>query len=66
VARDKVSLDIFCLKDECLADGDDPQAPEAMEQEIVEDLETALEQFRLTAEDLNGSTADGVLERDRC
>ena len=66
VARDKVSLDIFWLKDESLADGDSLQAPEVIAQQIVEDLEAALEQFRLIAADLNGSTADVVSGHDRC
>ena len=58
VARDKASLDIFWLKDESLADSDNLPPPEVIAQEIVEDLEAALEQFRLIAGDLNGATAD--------
>jgi type I restriction enzyme M protein len=53
VARDKASLDIFWLKDESLADGDNLPPPEVIAQEIVEDLEAALEQFRLIAGDLS-------------
>ncbi|MBI4754296.1 MAG: SAM-dependent DNA methyltransferase [Betaproteobacteria bacterium] len=56
VARDKASLDIFWLKDEALADSDNLPAPQIIAQEIVEDLEAALEQFRLIATDLNGGT----------
>ena len=56
IARDKASLDIFWLKDESLADSDNLPAPEVIAQEIVDDLEAALEQFRLIAEDL-GSKA---------
>ena len=52
VARDKASLDIFWLKDESLADSDSLPAPEVIAQEIVDDLEAALEQFRLIAADL--------------
>ena len=52
VARDKASLDIFWLRDESLADSDNLPAPEVIAQEIVEDLEAALEQFRLIAGDL--------------
>ena len=52
VARDKASLDIFWLKDESLADSDNLPPPEVIAQEIVEDLEAALEQFRLIAGDL--------------
>jgi type I restriction enzyme M protein len=55
VARDKASLDIFWLKDESLADSDNLPPPEVIAQEIVEDLEAALEQFRLIAGDLSTS-----------
>jgi type I restriction enzyme M protein len=57
VARDKASLDIFWLKDESLADSDNLPPPEVIAQEIVDDLEAALEQFRLIAGDL-GATAN--------
>ena len=56
IARDKASLDIFWLRDESLADSDNLPAPEVIAQEIVEDLEAALEQFRLIAADLNSSS----------
>ena len=52
VARDKTSLDIFWLKDDSLADSDSLPAPGVIALEIVEDLEAALEQFRLIAGDL--------------
>ncbi len=55
VARDKASLDIFWLKDESLADSDSLPAPEVIAQEIVDDLEAALEQFRLIAADLGAA-----------
>ena len=54
VARDKAGLDIFWLRDESLADSDNLPTPEVIAQEIIEDLEAALEQFRLVASDLNG------------
>lgn len=57
VARDKASLDIFWLKDESLADSDNLPPPDVIAQEIVEDLEAALEQFRLIAEDLKAGEA---------
>ncbi|MGH6627900.1 MAG: type I restriction-modification system subunit M [Burkholderiaceae bacterium] len=57
VARDKASLDIFWLKDESLADSDNLLAPQVIAQEIVEDLEAALEQFRLIAGDLGADLA---------
>ncbi|MCA3044588.1 MAG: N-6 DNA methylase, partial [Rhodocyclaceae bacterium] len=52
IARDKASLDIFWLKDDSLADSDNLPPPDVIAQEIVEDLEAALEQFRLIAGDL--------------
>jgi type I restriction enzyme M protein len=58
MARDKASLDIFWLRDESLTDSANLPAPEVIAQEIVEDLEAALEQFRLIAADLNGSATD--------
>jgi type I restriction enzyme M protein len=53
IGRDKASLDIFWLRDDTLADSDNLPEPEVIAQEIVEDLEAALEQFRLIAGDLN-------------
>ena len=52
IARDKASLDIFWLKDDSLEDSDNLPAPGILAAEIVEDLQAALEQFRLIAEDL--------------
>jgi len=52
IVRDKTSLDIFWLKDDSLADSDNLPAPEVIAQEIVEDLQAALEQFKLIAGDL--------------
>lgn len=49
IARDKTSLDIFWLKDDSLADSDNLPAPEVIALEIVEDLQAALEQFKLIA-----------------
>jgi type I restriction enzyme M protein len=60
IARDKASLDIFWLKDDSLADSDNLPPPEVIAQEIVDDLEAALEQFRLIAGDLNGEAAETV------
>jgi type I restriction enzyme M protein len=54
--RDKASLDIFWLKDEALADSDNLPAPEVIAQEIVDDLEAALEQFREVLTDLRPGT----------
>mgnify|MGYP000724009107 CR=1 FL=1 len=58
VARDKTSLDIFWLKDDSLADSDNLPAPGVIAQEIVEDLQAALEQFRLIAADMT----EGAIE----
>ena len=52
IARDKASLDIFWLKDDSLEDSDSLPTPGVLAAEIVEDLQAALEQFRLIAEDL--------------
>ena len=46
VARDKTNLDIFWLKDESLEDTENLPPPEVLAQEIVEQLEAALEEFR--------------------
>jgi type I restriction enzyme M protein len=54
VARDKASLDIFWLKDDSLEDSANLPNPDIIAQEIVDDLEAALEQFRLIANDLGG------------
>jgi type I restriction enzyme M protein len=61
VARDKASLDIFWLRDESLSDSDNLPAPEVIAQEIVEDLEAALEQFMLIVGDLEAK-ADSIEE----
>ena len=52
IARDKASLDIFWLKDESLEDSDNLPAPGVILRDIVEDLEVALEQLKLIAEDV--------------
>jgi type I restriction enzyme M protein len=58
IARDKLSLDIFWLKDDSLADSDNLPAPDVIAAEIVEDLEAALEQFREIAGDLAPETLE--------
>ena len=50
--RDKVSLDIFWLKDESLEDTENLPEPDVLAQEIMENLEAALEQFSSIYEDL--------------
>ena len=43
--RDKLSLDLFWIKDQSLTDTDSLPAPDVIAQEIADDLEAALEQF---------------------
>ena len=57
INRDKASLDISWLKDESLEDSENLPAPDVLAQEIVEDLEAALEQFREIAADLGNDPA---------
>jgi type I restriction enzyme M protein len=47
-----VNLDIFWLRDESLEDTENLPDPDILAEEIMEDLEAALEQFRLIAADL--------------
>ena len=54
IQRDKVSLDIFWLKDESLEDSENLPDPDVLAGEIVENLEAALEQFSSIYEDLGG------------
>ena len=51
--HDKASLGIFSLRDERPEESDNLPDPDVLAQEIVEDLEAALEQFREIAADLN-------------
>jgi type I restriction enzyme M protein len=53
--RDKVSLDIFWLKDESLEDSENLPAPDLIAGEIAEDLRAALEQFEEITNDLSES-----------
>jgi len=50
--RDKVSLDVFWLKDESLEDSANLPAPDVIAAEIAEDLQAALDQFAQIAADL--------------
>ena len=49
VARDKINLDIFWLKDDTLDDPDLLPPPDEIAAEIVENLEAALDRFRKAA-----------------
>jgi len=55
VARDKANLDITWMKDDSLEDGSNLPEPDVIAREIVEDLESALEQFKLILADLEPS-----------
>ena len=50
--RDKVSLDLFWLRDESLEDGQDLPDPDVLATQIADDLQAALEQFTSIAEKL--------------
>jgi type I restriction enzyme M protein len=52
LARDKVNLDIFWLRDESLEDSANLPNPDVLATEIVEDLRSALAQFESIAEEL--------------
>jgi len=52
IARDKASPGSFWLRDDALADSNNLPPPDVIAPEIVDDLEAALEQFRLIAADL--------------
>jgi type I restriction enzyme M protein len=52
VARDKAKLDVFWVRDESLEETANLPEPEVLAADVVEDLESALEQFRLIVEDL--------------
>lgn len=58
LARDKVNLDITWLRDPDLEDGDNMQPPEVIAQEIVEDLQAALDEFAAVAEALQLAKAE--------
>ena len=53
LARDKVNLDIFWLRDESLEDSANLPSPEVLAAEIEEDLRAAFEQFSSIVDDLS-------------
>jgi type I restriction enzyme M protein len=55
IKRDKANLDIFWLKDESLEDSDNLPEPSIIAREIVENLESVLEQFEEIEIGLNKS-----------
>ena len=56
--RDKVSLDIFWLKDDSLEDSSSLPDPDVLAAEIVDDLQAALDEFAQIAADLKGQASD--------
>jgi len=54
VSRDKTSLDIFWIKDESLTDLENLPEPDILAQEIVEEIEAALEGFKNIVRSLEG------------
>ena len=50
--RDKLSLDLFWLKDESLEASEDLPEPDVLAAEIADDLQAALEQFSALADEL--------------
>ena len=61
--RDKVSLDLFWLKDESLEDSANLPAPDVIAGEIVDDLRAALEQFEAIQTDLSRLGGTGARSR---
>ena len=51
--RDKMSLDLFWLRDESLEDSDNLPEPDVLAAEIADDLQAALEQFAGIAQELS-------------
>ena len=60
INNDKASLDLSWLKDDSLEDSENLPEPDILAQEIVEDLQAALEQFSLIAGDLSASSSEEV------
>ncbi len=56
---------IFWLRDESLSDSDNLPEPGVIAAEIVADLEAALEQFRLIAEDLGPAEAGSEFPKEQ-
>ncbi len=52
--RDKLSLDIFWLKDKSLEDSENLPEPDVLAQEITDDLQTAIDQFTTVLNGLKG------------
>jgi len=59
LARDKVSLDVFWLRDETLEDSANLPDPHVLAEEIAEDLRASLEQIESVLVDLQARAAKG-------
>ena len=57
ICRDKVSLDLFWLRDESLEDADNLPPPAVLVAEIAEDLQSALTEIQALAEALTTTPA---------
>jgi type I restriction enzyme M protein len=55
----KISLDLFWLRDESLEGADALPSPDVLAARIVEDLQTALDQFTTIADELGGALSVG-------
>jgi type I restriction enzyme M protein len=60
IVRDKTNLDIFWLKDKSLEDTENLFPPDVLAQEIVEQLEATLEEFRNVEELLANGSGGGA------
>jgi type I restriction enzyme M protein len=60
LARDKISLDLFWLKDDSLLDSDNLPDPDVIAAEIADDLRSALEQMEAILADLAPALADSL------
>lgn len=61
IARDKTSLDIFWIKDKSLTDLDNLPDPDILAQEIIENIEAGLDNFRQILNILETDSEDKVL-----
>ena len=58
--RDKCNLDISWLKDKCLEDAENLPEPDVLAREILEDLQTAMEQFAAIVGSLEEGASTGI------
>ncbi len=58
VKRDKANLDIFWLRDKSLEDSDNLPEPDILAQEILDDLQSAMQQFAAVAAELSSPSKD--------